>query len=263
VARVQDLVGNTQTQTVPLSFLLAPSNIVASGYPTDRDTAFASVTDGVVDGGWQTDGDRDHRPQFAGLIYPDVQTFAVIKVDLGEQNEFGGSFTEQPKLYLLKSNFDSDIAGPETDPAHWQEVAAPLASPNVFDGNVDPNPSPASPIVFDLSSLSSGQRAGYGWAVGGVRGDNSGFIRLTELRAYGQSGGEIVEAAPTLGVARRSPASLVVSWPATATDFVLKSTPSLTSPTWTAVSEPKVVDGSNVTVTIQPSSGNQFYRLER
>jgi hypothetical protein len=262
VARVQDLVGNTRTQTVPLWQMLPPDNIVASGYPNERESAFTSVTDTVIDSGWQTTGDRDHRPQFAGLTYSNAQTFAVVKMDLGEQNEFGGSFTEQPKLYLLRNNVDTDVTGPETDSANWTEVAAPLVSPNLFDGNVDANPSPASPIIFDLTALSPGARAGYGWAIGGVRGDNSGFIRVSELRAYGQSGGDI-EVTPAMSVARTTVNTIMISWPATASDFVLKTTTSLGSPTWSPVTEPTAVTGANVTVTVDTSSGTRFYRLER
>jgi len=262
VARVEDLVGNLGTNTVPLLPLLQPLNIVASGYASDRELAFTSATDGFLDGGWQTTGDRDRRPQFAGLIYNEAQTFRVLKVDLGEQTLFGGSFAGQPKVYLLKNNVDTDITGPEMDPTNWEQVGAQLISPNLFDANIDPNPSPASPIVFDLSGLSASLRAGYGWAVGGVPGDDSGFIRLSELRAYGQSGG-VVESAPTLNVATSSANSIVISWPAAATDFVLKSTPSLTSPNWSPVNDPKVVVGNNFTVTVMSSSGTRFYRLEK
>ncbi len=262
IAGVQDLVGNAMPgQTVPLTFLLSASNIVASGYPDTRAAAFASVTDGIVDAGWQTTGDRDHRPQFAGLIYSNLQTFSVVKLDLGLQNEYGGSFAETPNLYLLKNNVDTDTNGPESQVTNWVQVTAPLVSPDLFDANVDPNPSPASPIIFDLSTLSPAVRAGYGWAIGGVSGDNSGFIRISELRGYGQSGGIIQP--PVVQVRRPSADTISISWPISAAGFVLQSTPSLNPPTWSTVTDPQVVAGTNVTVTVGSSNGTWFYRLQQ
>ncbi len=260
VTRVQDLVGNVMaSQSVPFTFLLAPSNIVVSGYQSDRATAFASVTDGIVDGGWQTTGDKDHRPQFAGLIYTNLQTFTVVKLDLGLQNEYGGSFAQTPNLYLLKNNVDTDQEGPETDPTNWVQVQAELASPNLFDANVDPNPSPASPSIFDLSALSPTVRSAYGWAIGGVSGDNSGFIRISELRGYGQNGGVLPP--PGISVARNANGNVVIAWPSASTGFVLQSTPSLSPATWSAVTDPQVVDGANLTVTVGSSNATRFFRL--
>ncbi len=262
---VQDLVGNAMVnQTVPLWPLLPASNIVANSYLNDdRQAAFVSVTDGLVDAGWQTDGDKVHRPQFAGLIYTNVQTFSIVKLDLGLQNEYGGSFVETPYLYLLKNNVDTTTNGPEADPIDWQQVAAPLVSPDLFDANVDPNPSPASPIIFDLSGLPLSARAGYGWAIGGVSGDNSGFIRISELRGYGQSGGEIIVSPPLMSVARQSADTFVISWPASASGFVPESTASLNSGSWSAVTNPPVVVGTNLTVTLGSTNGTRFYRLKK
>ncbi len=51
---------------------------------------------------------------------------------------------------------------------------------------------------------------------------------------------------------------LTLIWPLSATGYTLKSTPSLSSPAWTAV--PGVVNNS-VVVTV--GAGNQFFRLEK
>ena len=262
---VQDLVANRLVnQTVPLLPLLTASNIVANSYLNDdRQAAFTSVTDGAVDAGWQTDGDKVHRPQFAGLIYTNVQTFSAVKLDLGEQDQYGGSFVSTPYLYLLKNNVDTDTNGPDADALNWQQVTAPLVSPVLFDANVDPNPSPASPIIFDLSTLPLSTRAAYGWAVGGVSGDNSGFIRISELRAYGQSGGVIVESLPSISVTRESADTFVISWPLTATNFVPESTTSLDAAAWSPVTEPPVVVDTNFSLTLGSTNVAQFYRLRR
>jgi hypothetical protein len=262
---VQDLVANTLVnQTVPLWSLLPASNIVANSYLNDdRQAAFASVTDGAVNAGWQTDGDKVHRPQFAGLIYTNLQTFSVVKLDLGQQNEYGGSFVETPYLFLLKNNVDMGTNGPESDPINWQQVAAPLVSPDLFDANVDLNPSPASPIIFDLSALPLSSRAAYGWAVGGVSGDNSGFIRISEVRGYGESGGVILESPPLMSVASQSANTVVISWPLAAANFAPESAASLDPSSWSALTIPPVVVGTNYTLTLPSTNGTRFYRLKK
>lgn len=70
-------------------------------------------------------------------------------------------------------------------------------------------------------------------------------------------------AQPTLTIAR-SGNDIVIRWPASATGYVLKSSPSLTSPTWTgpAGGTPQP-DGDFLKVTIAAPTGNNFYRLEK
>jgi hypothetical protein len=55
--------------------------------------------------------------------------------------------------------------------------------------------------------------------------------------------------------------TLVLSWPASTGAF-LKSTPSLTSPVWTYVTDTFRVVGSEARVTVSPGTGNRFYRLD-
>ena len=58
--------------------------------------------------------------------------------------------------------------------------------------------------------------------------------------------------------------SLTLSWPRGATGFSLYSATSVTGP-WTVVSSTPVVsaDGATQSVTIIPSGGTQFYRLQK
>ena len=64
------------------------------------------------------------------------------------------------------------------------------------------------------------------------------------------------EPPPTLTITR-SGASVTISWPSTAMGFTLKSTPSLSNPTWAAV---EGVTGNSVTIV---ADGAAFYRLEK
>ena len=55
--------------------------------------------------------------------------------------------------------------------------------------------------------------------------------------------------------------SLVLSWP-TSLGAYLKTTPSLSPPTWTDSTAPWHVVGANAQVTVTPLSGNQYFRLQ-
>ncbi len=68
---------------------------------------------------------------------------------------------------------------------------------------------------------------------------------------------------PTLTI-ERDGTNIIIRWPASATGFVLKSSPSLTSPSWTgpAGGTPQP-DGDFLKVTITSPTGISFYRLEK
>jgi hypothetical protein len=59
----------------------------------------------------------------------------------------------------------------------------------------------------------------------------------------------------------KSGASPVLAWPYSAAGYVLESSPSLSSATWTSVTNPiAIVNGQNVT-TNPPTTAARFYRL--
>ena len=60
-----------------------------------------------------------------------------------------------------------------------------------------------------------------------------------------------------------SSTNAVISWPSNATGFTLQETATLSSAiTWTDVTNSVVVSGTNNTVTVNASSGNNFFRLK-
>jgi hypothetical protein len=68
---------------------------------------------------------------------------------------------------------------------------------------------------------------------------------------------------PALRITRTG-RDLVISWPTSASDYVLEWTPTLSDAFWTPASEPIVVDGDNNIVTIDTTtSATGFYRLTR
>src|SRR5664279_1205208 len=194
---VMDPGGNTASNQVPIRLRLAPVNLVADTYHSpdnDRVACFTLATDGIVDNnnnaaGFDTWSGGGQPTEFVGLIYDHNQDFEIIRVDLGNQFGDGGSWAVQPKVYVLKNPTDSNQTRPETDPADWAEVPAKLISGSQFHANMDPSPSPETPIVFDLSALTAAQRNGYGWAVGGVEGSGANdFISVSEVASYGTVG---------------------------------------------------------------------------
>jgi hypothetical protein len=57
--------------------------------------------------------------------------------------------------------------------------------------------------------------------------------------------------------------TIILSWPASATGFVLQENASLTTTNWTAVATEPVVVGEEQRVTISPPAGKSFYRLKQ
>jgi Concanavalin A-like lectin/glucanases superfamily/PA14 domain/Bacterial lectin/Immunoglobulin I-set domain len=199
VVNVLDPGGNTASNQIPIFARVEPINVVANTYhgaANDRPTAFTYVSDGLVNnvnnGGTGFDtfsGQANTQSHFAGMTYPYDEDFDVIKVDLGQQFADGGDWQTQPSVYLLKNPVDTGSTRPETDTNNWVQVPANLISGSQFQTAVDPNPSPNTPVVFDLTGLPASQRHGYGWAVGGVLGNGTTrFISVSELRAYGYTG---------------------------------------------------------------------------
>jgi hypothetical protein len=194
---VMDPGGNTASNQVPIRLRLTPVNLVADIYHSpdnDRLACFTLATDGIVTdsnggAGFDTWTGGGQPSEFVGLIYDHNQDFEVVRVDLGNQFGDGGSWAVQPKVYILKNPVDSNQTRPETDPTDWAEVPAKLISGSQFHANMDPSPSPETPIVFDLSALTPAQRNGYGWAVGGVKGSGGNdFISVSEVASYGTAG---------------------------------------------------------------------------
>jgi hypothetical protein len=212
VTGVQDTAGRSGTFQVPIQVLLIPVNAVATvfhgsaipGLNTPNSAlqaaGFAAVNDDFVNNanngpgaggptgftGFDTFDQATTESQFAGMLYGSEVDIRAIKVDLGQQFGDGGSWNSLPTVYILKNPINTLYARPEEDPTDWAPVSAQLVSGSHFSTIVGPNPSTNTPIVFSLTNVEAGARAGYGWAVGGVPGDGAtGFISVSELRGYG------------------------------------------------------------------------------
>jgi hypothetical protein len=68
--------------------------------------------------------------------------------------------------------------------------------------------------------------------------------------------------APLLTITFNSPLPTVtVSWPSSATNYVLQQNSNLTTVNWTPVGLPVTTNGATLSVTISPPTGNLFFRL--
>jgi hypothetical protein len=66
---------------------------------------------------------------------------------------------------------------------------------------------------------------------------------------------------PPLKVFLTASNTAVISWPSSATDFVLQQNGNLSSSNWVTVGEVLNVDGTNRFIILNPQPGNRFYRL--
>jgi hypothetical protein len=69
--------------------------------------------------------------------------------------------------------------------------------------------------------------------------------------------------APLLIVRHTATNTVVVSWPSTATGFVLQQSANLNATSWGAPMETVTNDGTNKFIIVAPPSGNRYYRLAR
>lgn len=193
---VWGLVGTNASAVV-----LDPTNVVMSAYHSvrmgnafveeTRANAFTVLTNGVVERGGVDKIDtwnEDHLGQtldFVGLLYDVPSRFDEIVLEQGEQFPDGGDWESMPKIYILK---DTTLVGDTVEPnmiPQWMEVTGVTTS-HIFP----PDTTGVVPgqIRFDLSAVSAVDRTGWGWAVGGVDGnDTFHFISLTEAWAEGET----------------------------------------------------------------------------
>jgi hypothetical protein len=68
--------------------------------------------------------------------------------------------------------------------------------------------------------------------------------------------------APTLSIFATGTNSVVISWPASSTGFVLQQNPDLTTTNWVAATNTVTVTNGQNQVTVFPPTGNRYFRLQ-
>jgi hypothetical protein len=183
-----------------------PSNVVSNAHNSTgrngdakagpwRGQILASLTNGVVDHAngqdgydtWHNDG-AGTTTDFVGLVYPALYRFDRLTVELGLQFGDGGDWETTPRVFILKNPVDTNTASPETDPNWVELVGVSETTGHAFSSLVTPGP--GGTVSFDLSSVAPALRTGYGWAIGGVDGNQNAngvfnFISVTEVLVGG------------------------------------------------------------------------------
>lgn len=167
------------------SWQIATNGVISSN-ATARADDFVDMFDTCCD----TNGEVT---DFAGLYYGAPHQFDTITVDTyatGTHND-GGTWEEEPKLYILRVNYDTNMTRPEVHP-YWEEVTGATVTRNPDGYDIYSTPGGVR-ITFDLSGVPAAQRRGYAWAVGGADGTQANpgphqnFIHITELQATGSA----------------------------------------------------------------------------
>ena len=125
---------------------------------------------------------------FVGLGYASPATFDVVTVELGNQFVDGGDWETVPSVYILKNpvmrtRSRYDLNGVQTGSKYLPHSPPAI----VFDPLVTQGP--GGTVSFAVGG-SVADRTGWGWAVGGVDGNQRSdgtfnFISVTELYAEG------------------------------------------------------------------------------
>jgi hypothetical protein len=190
----------TLTPTSALMNAFHAPRIGDAAVAENQANAFTILTNGVVDRGsvdridtWQDDNTGVAR-DFVGLRYASPNRFDTINVELGFQFVDGGDWEAMPRVFILKNPaLVGDTVPPELSP-NWVEVfgatetAGHVFSPTVVFGP----PTTNGTIQLNLSAIPAADRTGWGWAVGGVDGNQNAsnifhFISISEASATGAS----------------------------------------------------------------------------
>ena len=129
---------------------------------------------------------------------------------------------------------------------------------------------PAQSYSIDWYKVSGGggTSAGGTYQVSGTIGQHDAGGPMTNGQ-YSLTGGfwaiiAVVQTpgAPLLTISFNSQPSIVtVSWPSSATNYVLQQNSDLTTANWTPVGASVSTNGPTLSVTISPPAGNLFFRL--
>ena len=190
--------------------MLTPSSALLNAFHAPRiaDAAvaetqangFTILTNGIVDRDdvdridtWHAD-DTGVATDFVGLRYASPNRFDTINIELGFQFGDGGDWQSMPRVFILKNpTLVGDTVPPEMSPNWVEVVGATETAGHIFNTLVTPGqPTTNGTIRLNLSAIPTANRTGWGWAVGGVDGNQNAsnvfnFISLTEVSATGAS----------------------------------------------------------------------------
>ena len=139
-----------------------------------------------------------------------------------------------PQLWIARGTTNTVIISWTAPAAGWTLQQSPTLAAGSWDP-VSTTPVQAGDVMQVTLTMSAGRE----------------FYRLAQ-----------VTAPPQLVIARGAANSVVISWPAPSTGWVLQESSTLAANTWTNSTLTAVQAGSSLQVTVSPPLGNKFYRLK-
>jgi hypothetical protein len=158
-----------------------------------------------------------------------------------------------PSVFLTSPTNNASLNGPAnfTMQATAYEMAGPIAQVEFFAGNSSVGVDTTKPYSVHVTNLPGGN-----YILSAVATDSAGTSATNSI--------SITVVAPPQMTAGIVGKNLVISWPASATNYNLQVTSSLTPPvSWTNASVNTITANGQVTAIITPSGIHAFYRLSQ
>ena len=188
--------------------------------------------------------------------------------------------SQQGLAFSRRYGFDMD---PNTDllPADRQLwIQEDTNSPNLAFYDYSATPALWAPIFGTAGSSNATYWSGLMWHVGvtappGTNTYSAAFEvyvldTTTGQEVPGSSSGPFVlnwtsapDGRPSLNIAADDANGVIITWPASATNWTLVSSEDLASGDWTAVTNPPVALNGQSAVSFEPAAPLQFFRLQR
>jgi len=168
-------------------------------------------------------------------------------------------------LYIIDYQGDGSRTAQTTDTNYWegkfhwnQLLSSQFLTPGLSG---EPN----TPHKYEVTPSMVGTQLSFtvSYREAGVTPDLWLFSTHTNLlNDYTQEQLDALLLTPRLAI-RRSGTNVVISWPTSACDYTLESSPSLSPANWSAVETPAAGVGSRIVLTLTAEAGSRFYRLRQ
>ena len=150
----------------------------------------------------------------------------------------------------------------------WKIIVVVTNGPGMAVSRINTSTRVIAVNIPNIAGIRSAPWANYLVSVNQLQ-TNTGFNFLTTLPAYTASvlrakidAQPMPVTAPPISGSMTNANNLVLSWPSTATGFVLQQNGNLNGTNWTIYGGPITTNGDTINVSIPTSSGNNFFRLK-
>ncbi|MCI0534816.1 MAG: immunoglobulin domain-containing protein [Verrucomicrobiales bacterium] len=266
--------GSATSAAATLTVLVRVPGLFNTGTGSDG----KALEDGMVDPHYQLITNAND-PQSKGAVVEDSTVFPIVAgpyVPNSDASKWIGPLLDPngaPGDYVYRTTFELTGLDPATIvlTGRWavDDTGADILLNGTSTGLQNGTSATGGFSTFTPFVLTAGFKAGVNTldflVHNGALADDPTAPNPTGLRVDGlRAGGKLPGATPSpaLGITR-SGAEFLISWPASATEFKLFTTTSLTAPQWTAATGAIVVSGDQNTYRAQGTDTSRFFRLQR